>query len=146
MEGLKNQELSASERRKQERFAQYQNIKETCEKDPDLMELFNEMESALLNYIKTAAEHEHKTARSQIDARILAEDLEELGKARTLSHDVFIDSLNILSRAFASRKLDNNWRKVIGLENRRQATDWAIDVAQFLTSDERVKRFASLHG
>lgn len=137
-------EQSFSEIRREKRWHDYEVLKTQCEVDPDLKSLFGSMERSLLSYVETAARHEHQTTRSEFDERITSDDLEALGKSRTLSHNVLIDSLNILSRAFAARGLDNTWRKVVGLDHRSQVTAWAIDIAQYLTSDARVKRLAEL--
>jgi len=48
----------------------------------------------------------------------------ELDKPRTVSHDAFIDSCNILSRNMAEAGEDNSWRERLG-DNRKEIGDFA---------------------
>jgi len=49
---------------------------------------------------------------------------EDSGNTKTVSHDAFIDSCNILSRNMAKAGEDNSWREVLG-DNRKEIGDFA---------------------
>lgn len=56
---------------------------------------------------------------------------DRLDAARTIVHNRFIDSCNILSREQAKIGEDNSWRNAIGME-RKLIGDWACWVSCFI--------------
>lgn len=60
-------------------------------------------------------EYAVKYARIRVDWCFASEDKKrEMDKSRTVVHNAFIDSCNILSRNMASIGEDNSWRTLLG--------------------------------
>ncbi|MCR4657579.1 MAG: hypothetical protein K5770_15340 [Lachnospiraceae bacterium] len=66
--------------------------------------------------LKKAAEY--TDIRNRWEFMSFEEKMEE-DRGRTLAHDVFIDSLNILSRIAEREGVDNTWRTELGEERKR---------------------------
>ncbi len=49
-------------------------------------------------------------------------------KSRTMEHDAFIASVNVLARISAAEEIDNSWREELG-ENRKRLGDFACWIA-----------------
>ncbi len=84
-----------------------------------LTELRKSLYKAAVHYASIRAEWEFQSIDDRVDA------------ARTIVHDRFIDSCNILSRAQAKIGEDNSWRGAIGTD-RRLIGDWACYLSCFI--------------
>lgn len=66
-----------------------------------------------------------KYARIRTDYQLApSESRNEIGSLRTIAHNAFIDSCNILSRNMANNGEDVTWRKTLG-DNRKVIGDFA---------------------
>jgi len=66
-----------------------------------------------------------KYARIRTDYQLApSESRNEIGPLRTIAHNAFIDSCNILSRNMANNGEDITWRKMLG-DNRKVIGDFA---------------------
>jgi len=108
-------------------WKEWQGVGEVCGNEVDLKRMYQQVENATLYYLSTVMEHK----KDILSPDISADKEEDLGKIRQRGHDAFIANLNILSRAFAQRGLDNNWRNVVGL-SRQEVTRWVTNVGDFL--------------
>lgn len=95
-----------------------------------LKKLFDELVTDIASYIRTIAVLKQRKIDQERTA-ILSAD-----KLRQQAHTRLIDDLNILSRNFGDAGLDNLWRSDIGL-TRKDATRWAVKVAQMLISEDK---------
>ena len=78
---------------------------------------------------------DYATIRSQWPLMTL-EQRKETDPRRTIAHNAFIDSVNILSRNMAKQGEDNSWRGVLG-DDRKVIGDFACYVALFLALEAR---------
>jgi len=84
-----------------------------------LAELRKSLYKAAVHYATIRAEWEFQSMDDRVDA------------ARTIVHNRFIDSCNILSREQAKIGEDNSWRAAIGTD-RKLIGDWACWVSCFI--------------
>ncbi|MEI6554615.1 MAG: hypothetical protein WCL70_03420 [Paludibacter sp.] len=84
-----------------------------------LTELRKSLYKAAVHYATIRAEWEFQSIDDRVDA------------ARTIVHNRFIDSCNILSREQAKIGEDNSWRNSIGME-RKLIGDWACYLNCFI--------------
>jgi len=89
-----------------------------------LVELRKSLYKAAVHYASIRAEWEFHSIDDRVDA------------ARTIVHNRFIDSCNILSREQAKIGEDNSWRGVIGME-RKLIGDWACYLNCFIRIKNR---------
>ena len=75
----------------------------------DKMDFWNEFLQAALNYT---------TIRCKWETMSNAEEM-EADRGRSLTHDGFITSVNILSRIAEQEGVDNSWREMLGDERKR---------------------------
>ena len=75
----------------------------------DKMDFWNEFLQAALNYT---------TIRCKWETMSNAEKM-EADRGRSLTHDGFITSVNILSRIAEQEGVDNSWREMLGDERKR---------------------------
>lgn len=96
----------------------YLDILAKAEGYPEIAELLEDVEDNALGYAQRilAIERAHITDEDKLG-------WQRLDEARRYSHDAFIDSLNILSRAFRKAHLDNSWRERIG-RSREAVGEW----------------------
>jgi hypothetical protein len=123
---VKNTNTDVEEESASEYIDAYLDIKNISETDNNTRLLFTEIQKSLVNYIRS------------IDilskSRLNEEDkvtMERNDHNRRYAHDALISSLNALSRYCAGHKIDNNWRRVVGI-SREDVTIWAkavIDIA-----------------
>lgn len=110
----------------------YLDLKSKSEHNAILEPLFLDVEKSALRYLESmnclALHH-----RRDEDIKLI----EEADLNRRRAHDVFIDSVNILSREFKRAGLDNSWRRNIGL-NRNSVAKWGEQIGVFLI--EQAKR------
>jgi len=64
------------------------------------------------------------------------EQRNEIDPQRTIAHNAFIDSVNILSRNMVKQGEDNSWREMLG-DDRKMIGDFACYVALFLALEAR---------
>lgn len=64
------------------------------------------------------------------------EQRKEIDPSRTISHNAFIDSANILSRNMTKQGEDNSWRATLG-DDRKVIGDFACYVALYLALESR---------
>jgi hypothetical protein len=64
------------------------------------------------------------------------EQRNEIDTRRTMAHNAFIDSVNILSRNMVKQEEDNSWRAILG-DDRKVIGDFACYVAFFLALEAR---------
>lgn len=91
----------------------------TAVKNSNLIELRKSLYKAAVHYATIRAEWEFQSIDNRLDA------------ARTIVHNRFIDSCNILSREQAKIGEDNSWRVAIGTD-RKLIGDWACYVSCFI--------------
>ena len=84
----------------------------------DKMDFWNDcMKSAMeYNYIRNAWEFMSREEKMDADS------------GRTMKHDGFIISLNVLSRIAEQENVDNSWRKELG-DNRKRIGDFACYIS-----------------
>ncbi len=89
----------------------YQDLVESVSKCKleDKMDFWNEFLQAALNYT---------TIRCKWETMSNAEKM-EADRGRSLTHDGFITSVNILSRIAEQEGVDNSWREMLGDERKR---------------------------
>ncbi|MDR3666079.1 MAG: hypothetical protein P4L35_04460 [Ignavibacteriaceae bacterium] len=81
--------------------------------------------SAAINYAKIRMDYyEHNSERTSLEQQ------------RTLSHNVFIDECNILSRTMINNNENALWRKELG-SNRKEIGDFACFVALLKSFETR---------
>lgn len=105
--------------------------------DPELRKKFEDVENAVLRYNETLADFV-ELRRGRAESKLEAQGSDA---ARRAAHDALIANLNILSRSFAKRGLDNKWRDAIGYgssseRDRTQIMKWATYIGEFLTRKE----------
>ena len=61
---------------------------------------------------------------------------QEIDERRTIAHNTFIDSINILSRNMAKQGEDINWRATLG-DDRKIVGDFACYIVLFLSLQAR---------
>lgn len=86
-----------------------------------------------LNSLKTAVfrqatDYAHLRSQWQL---LDQQQRREIDARRTIAHNAFIDSLNILSRNMAGQGEDNNWRAMLG-DDRKIIGDFACYITFFL--------------
>ena len=91
----------------------------TAVENSKLAELRKSLYKAAVHYATIRAEWEFQSIDDRLDA------------ARTIVHNRFIDSCNILSREQAKIGEDNSWRGAIGME-RKLIGDWACYLNCFI--------------
>jgi len=101
-------------------------IRDSAGSDPQLEVLLREMLDAAVHYA-------HLRARWRLAG---AENRRDMDRERTIAHEAFIDSLNILSRNVAARERDNRWRRTIG-DERKLIGDFACAWAALLGIEGR---------
>ena len=110
----------------------YFGIKSTIEKATEareqLEDLLQRVEVAVLRYTKSMDTLSLKKLREDNVEAVATADY-----VRTLAHNTVIDELNLLSRQFQARGLDNTWRSDIGLD-RGDVTRWSLAVGAELRS------------
>jgi len=99
----------------------YLNISSESQKDPELQMLFSDVRDALIRYKRIIDEIRKSREGSAIN------DIEARDKNMHFAHNRLIDALNILSRQFRKRGLDNNWREEIGT-SRPAVSSWAQEI------------------
>lgn len=96
----------------------------TVVQNSKLTELRKSLYKAAVHYATIRAEWEFQSIDERDDA------------ARTIVHNRFIDSCNILSREQARIGEDNSWRGTIGT-NRKLIGDWACYLSCFIGISNR---------
>ena len=91
----------------------------TVVQNSKLAELRKSLYKAAVHYATIRAEWEFQSIDDRVDA------------ARTIVHNRFIDSCNILSREQAKIGEDNSWRGAIGTD-RKLIGDWACYLSCFI--------------
>jgi hypothetical protein len=91
----------------------------TAVQNSKLSELRKSLYKAAVHYATIRAEWEFQSIDDRVDV------------ARTIVHNRFIDSCNILSREQAKIGEDNSWRGAIGTE-RKLIGDWACYLSCFI--------------
>jgi len=105
-------------------------IKANAEGNGVLEQLVGDFESAAVRYASTIARWEEtRMSRSELD------DFTNAEMAREKAHDSFVDSANILSRAFRKNGLDNRWRGKMGTD-RKEIGPWGIEIAHFIAKSQ----------
>ena len=99
----------------------YLNISSESQKNPELQTLFNSVKDALIRYKRIVNE-----IRKSRDGSAIG-DIEARDKNMHYAHNRLIDTLNILSRQFRERGLDNHWREEIGT-SRPAVSSWAQEI------------------
>lgn len=119
----------------------YQKIKDGSRADPLLKELLGDVQRATARYLIVIADLNGLQSRQRGGDTVSRYEIQRADEARRSAHNALIDTINILSRAFAKKGLDNEWRKVIGLSAREEVTHWAIRVGSTVAADlEETKR------
>lgn len=98
-------------------------------------EIINEtsLESLKLALYRHAVEY----AKFRSQWRFLTIDQRrEIDPTRTIAHNAFIDSANILSRNMAKQGEDNSWRAALG-DDRKIIGDFACYIALYLALESR---------
>ncbi len=116
-------------------LAAYQTMKDGCKTNPLLGELLLDTQNAIARYLISIAKLNELISRQKKGEEISKYTVGGADRSRRSAHDALIDSVNILSRAFAKFGLDNNWRNVVGLQTREQVTRWAIQVGSSVAAD-----------
>ena len=96
----------------------------TAVQNSKLAELRKSLYKAAVHYATIRAEWEFQSIDDRVDV------------ARTIVHNRFIDSCNILSREQAKIGEDNSWRNAIGME-RKLIGDWACYLSCFIGIQNR---------
>ncbi len=84
----------------------------------DKMDCWNDCLKRAADYTKIRNDWERMSREEKMDA----------DEGRTMTHDRFITSLNILSRIAAMEDIDNSWRDELG-EERKRIGDFACFIA-----------------
>lgn len=87
-------------------------------KDEDKMEFYDDMIKKACSYAKIRGEWEYMTKEEKMDA----------DQGRTIKHNAFIDSVNILSRLITNDGVNSDWREKLG-DNRKRVGDFACFIA-----------------
>lgn len=102
-------------------------IRIKVENDKNLEEKLLDLEKSAVYYAKTVVRL-HRAKFEEWEK----EDIQNADERRRSAHNAFIDSINILSRNFAEKGLDNSWRRMVGF-NREEMGLWAFEIADFLS-------------
>jgi len=84
----------------------------------DKMEFYDEMIQKACAYAKIRDDWEYMTR----------EEKQEADQGRTIKHNAFIDSLDILNRLITNDGVNSNWREKLG-EERKRIGDYACFVS-----------------
>ena len=84
----------------------------------DKMDFWNHTLRLAADYSNTRNRWELLSTKERISA----------DKSRTMEHDAFIISVNVLARIAAAEGIDNSWRKELG-DNRKRLGDFACWIA-----------------
>lgn len=106
-------------------------IRIKAENHEDLEKRLLDLEKSAIYYAKTV--ERLKSARFEGWEK---EDIQSADERRRSAHNAFIDSVNILSRNFAEKGIDNSWRRMVGF-SREEIGLWAFEIADFL-GDEKI--------
>ncbi len=87
----------------------------------DKMDFYDEMIKKACAYAKIRNDWEYMTREMKIDA----------DQGRTMKHNSFIDSVNILNRLITNDGVSSNWREKLG-DERKRIGDFACFIA-FIT-------------
>lgn len=98
-------------------------IYELCNGDADMIDMFEEMSRACLDYTMSIVNIKNEISDGTVDG-----ELEELGRTKGKKHDVTIDSINIFSRLLVKKTGDATWMSKYGLSpgNRASYAKFAI--------------------
>jgi hypothetical protein len=102
-----------------------------------LEKLFLALQKSILNYTIAIDRLSKHKLNGKLDA------IENADKRRSITHNVLIDDLNILSRQFDEAGLDNSWRADVG-SDRRDITKWAIAITE--TVRQQTDTWEGCHG
>ena len=91
------------------------------------------LESLKLSLYRQALDYAQVRSQWQL---MTLEQRKEIDPRRTMVHNAFIDSANILSRNMTKQGEDNSWREVLG-DDRKVIGDFACYVALFLALEAR---------
>jgi len=94
-------------------------------------------DSALDSLLKSLYNHAIEYAHLRSQWMLMNnEQRREIDPRRTMAHNAFIDSANILSRNMAKVGEDNSWREVLG-DDRKRIGDFACYLALYLSLEGR---------
>ena len=122
---------SLEDTQKERDIVLYERIqKEIAGSSEHLAGLLRAVERAAIRYRQSVNRFDHVRTRDANRADMQAE-LEETDRNRRAAHEVLIDSINILSRAYKKAGLDNDWRREIGVE-REEVGRWGMAIANII--------------
>ncbi|MEX0918959.1 MAG: DUF3232 domain-containing protein [Candidatus Paceibacterota bacterium] len=107
----------------------YLDMKNAAAGDSQANQLLEDVIAATISYIKKI----DKLSEAKL-AKDTPTNLEEKDESRRRAHDSLISCLNAFSRYCRNHKIDNQWRRVVGLE-RKEITEWAKSVIDIINKD-----------
>lgn len=110
----------------------YKEIEKQSAHDDATRSMFSELNKSILRYYRAILDLQR--ARHSNEDR---EEVSEADKNRRVNHDLVIGDLNTLSRYVDKQGLDNEWRRMVGLD-RKQVTDWVKNVAPYISNKRKI--------
>ncbi len=103
----------------------YQIMNENIDRtDEDILDLYNRMLEKAVRYAHIRAEWNFLSKEKKM----------ETDESRTIAHDAFISSINVIARI--EKELGSQWREQLG-NDRKRIGDFACYIALFLAIDAR---------
>lgn len=120
--------------REQEFVDLYYDVHEKSERDPELKQVLDRLDASITDYVHVVIEN-RKAWRAQQQGKADLSAQEGSDRRQQNAHNVLIDSLNQLSRAWRKKGLNNKWRNILGT-SRNVVADWAITVGRLVMNME----------
>lgn len=101
----------------------YAGMEKIVQDNPELKKYFLDIQKSVKRYVSTIDALHVLRMKKMVDKKAVGFS----DSARKIAHDALIDNLNIFSRACIKAKIDNSWRREVGLD-RKEITVWAVAV------------------
>ncbi|MCP6720219.1 MAG: hypothetical protein KJI72_02795 [Patescibacteria group bacterium] len=120
-----------------------QQLESTAEtrEDETLTEQLETLKEDCIRYIETILRLAVFSKRLSYDPERYRESVQNIDELRRRTHNVVIDDVNMISRAFLKRGLDNRWREQFS--SRESIEEWAIHIALGTLSRELIPEAAA---
>ncbi|MFA7252342.1 MAG: DUF3232 domain-containing protein [Candidatus Paceibacterota bacterium] len=136
-EGILSPEVEVEQYEQTAQVKMYQAIEKAASKDEIANKLFCDLKESIVRYYNSVLASEHAQKKeSDMETSTYQEQINKAEDSRTRAHDTVIGNLNALSRRFGVLDIDNEWRRVVGLE-RKQVTKWVEKVAPYILLMEK---------
>jgi len=101
----------------------YSDMEKIVQNNPELKGYLLDIKKSVKRYVSTIDALHVLRMKKMVDKKAVGFS----DSARKIAHDALIDNLNIFSRACVKAKIDNSWRREVGLD-RKEITVWAVAV------------------